>query len=150
MKRTTATPLIGLFLVGGVVFYLLEVAAAALGIAVFVPPYTLPVSLVGVSAVVLAFSIPIWRAVRGKSAEPTNPFRAMRVAVLAKASSLAGAVLAGAGCGVIGYLLSRSVVPQAASVWMAGTAALGALLLMIAGLVSEFLCTIPPKKGDQE
>ena len=144
MKRTTATPLIGLFLVGVVVGYLLEVAAAALGMAAFVPPYTLPISLVCVSVVVIAFSIPIRRAVRGTTTAPTNPFRALRVVVLAKASSLTGAVLAGVGCGVVGYLLSRSVLPQASSIWMAGFAAAGALILMVAGLVAEFLCTIPP------
>ena len=144
MKRTTATPLIGLFLVGVVVGYLLEVAAAALGMAVFVPPYTLPISLVCVSAVVIGFSIPIRRAVRGKSKAPTNPFRAMRVVILAKASSLTGAVLVGVGVGVIGYLLSRSVMPQVSSLWLAGAAVGGAVLLMVAGLVAEFLCTIPP------
>lgn len=149
MKRTTATPLIGLFLVGVVVGYLVEIAAAALGMPVFVPPYTLPISLVCVSAVVVAFSIPIRRAVRGKSKEPTNPFRALRVVVLAKASSLTGAVLVGVGVGVIGYLLSRSVMPQVSSLWLAGAAAVGALVLMVAGLVAEFLCTIPPEKDGQ-
>ncbi len=150
MKRSTASPLIGLFLVGLVLGFLLEVAAAAFGLAAFVPPYTLPISLVCVSIVVVAFSIPIRRAVRGKSAVPTNPFRAMRVVILAKASSLAGAVLAGVGCGVIGYLLSRSVLPQPATMWMAGATAVGALVLMVAGLVAEFLCTIPPDKGGRQ
>ncbi len=148
MKRTHATPLVGLAAAGAVVGFLIEFAAAASGTAVFVPPVSLPITLVVIAALVVAFAVPIRRAVRGRSGRPIDPFRAMRIVVLAKACSLAGALLAGAGLGVLVYFLSRSVIPGSSTLGPVIATTIGALLLLIAGLIAEWLCMLPPDDKD--
>ncbi|MET0784275.1 MAG: DUF3180 family protein [Leifsonia flava] len=150
MTRTHPTTLIALALVGLVVGYLVELGTAATGRAVFVPPLSLPIALVAIAAVVIGFAVPIRRAVTGRSKERINPFRAMRVAALAKASSLAGALLLGGGLGVLVYLLTRTAIPGLGSIWMAVASAVAAALLLAAGLIAEYFCTIPPSGDDPD
>ena len=148
MKRTRPTPLIGLGVAGLVIGFLVELAAAGSGIAVFIPPLSLPITLVAIAVIVIAFAIPIRRATHSKTRTRIDPFRAMRVAVLAKACSLSGALLTGSGIGVLAYLLSRSVLPASGSIWLAVAATVGAAILLAAGLVAEYLCTLPPEDDD--
>ncbi|MGJ4844868.1 DUF3180 domain-containing protein [Leifsonia sp. Le1] len=152
MKRTTPVPLIVLGVVAAVAGFLIELALAGSGLAVFVPPLTLPITLVAVSIIVVAFAVPIRRAVRGRNARPIDPFQAMRIVVLAKACSLSGALLTGLGAGLLVYLLSRAVIPAGGTIWLTVSTTVGAIVLLIAGLVAEYLCTIPPddKNGDPE
>ncbi|NQX12647.1 DUF3180 domain-containing protein [Microbacteriaceae bacterium VKM Ac-2855] len=147
MKRTRISSLLGLGLAGIVVAFLVDLGVAAAGRPVLVPPLTLPLTLVVIAAVVLVFAVPIYRATRGTKKMRIDPFRAMRVAVLAKASSLSGALVLGIGIGVLIYLVSRAV-PATASIWLAAATIGGALILLIAGLLAEHFCTIPP--GDDE
>jgi hypothetical protein len=49
---------------------------------------------------------------------------------------------------VLVYLLSRPVVPSLGSVWQDVAAIVGAIVLLVAGLVAEHLCTIPPTDDD--
>lgn len=148
MKRTRPTPLIGLGVAGLVIGFLVELGAAGAGLAVFIPPLSLPITLVAIAAIVIGFAIPIRRATHAKTRTRIDPFRAMRVAVLAKACSLSGALLTGSGIGVLAYLLSRSVLPASGSIWQAAAATLGAAILLAAGLVAEYLCTLPPEDDD--
>ena len=78
-------------------------------------PYSLSITLVAAGAIVVVLAVPIARAIRGTNTNPINPFRAMRIAVLAKASSMVGSLIAGFGLGFVVYLLSRAVVPAVAS-----------------------------------
>ncbi|QHF25563.1 DUF3180 family protein [Rathayibacter sp. VKM Ac-2804] len=148
MKRTRISSLLGLGLAGAVVGFLIDLAIAAAGRPVLIPPLTVPLTLVVVAALVIGFAIPIHRATKGTLRRPIDPFRAMRVVVLAKASSLVGALLLGASGGVLVYLLSRPVVPSLGSVWQDVSAIVGAIVLLVAGLVAEHLCTIPPTDDD--
>lgn len=152
MKRTRPIPLIALGVIAAVVGFLIEMAAAGAGLAVFIPPLTLPITLVAVSIIVVAFAVPIRRAVRGRSSKRIDPFQAMRLVVLAKACSLSGALLTGLGAGFLTYLLSRAVIPTGNAVWLTVAATIGAVVLMVAGLIAEYLCTLPPddKNGDPE
>lgn len=145
MKRSQPTPLIALGLAGLVAGFLLELAAAASGSPIVVPPLTLPLTLVAVGVIVVILAWPIRQSTRGNgNGRPVNPFFAMRVAVLAKASSFSGSLLLGAGLGIVLYLLSRSVLPAVASVWLAAATAAGAAVLLAGGLVAEHFCTLPP------
>ena len=148
MKRTRPTPLIGLAVAGLVIGFLVELGSAGAGLAVFIPPLSLPITLVAIAAIVIGFAIPIRRATHAKVRTRIDPFRAMRVAVLAKACSLSGALLTGAGIGVLVYLLSRSVLPASGAIWQAVAATFGAAILLAAGLVAEYLCTLPPEDDD--
>ena len=94
MKRTTPAPLIGLFLLGAVAAYLLELVVQSRGGFIYVPPISLALTLVVVAVAVVLLAIPIRRKVTGKRTEPVDPFYAARVLALAKASSFAGALQA--------------------------------------------------------
>ncbi len=145
MKRSQATPLIALGLAGLVAGFLIELATAASGSPIFVPPLTLPATLLAVGIIVVVLAWPIRQSTRGKrTGRPVNPFVAMRVAVLAKASSLSGALMLGGGLGIVLYLLSRSVFPAVTSVWLAVATVVGAAVLLAGGLVAEHFCTLPP------
>jgi hypothetical protein len=152
MKRTQATPLIAIALVGVLLGFLLEIAAAASGFPYIVPPISLPLTMVAVGIIVVALAWPIRQATRangtGRTVKPVNPFMAMRVAVLAKASSLSGALLLGGGGGIVLYILTRSIVPAVASLWQGIAVVIGAALLLAGGLIAEHFCAIPPSGDD--
>jgi hypothetical protein len=150
MNRTRPTSLIGLGVLGLVVGFLGELAASGTGIAVFIPPLTLPITLVAVAIIVVAFAIPIRRSVRGRSSRRIDPFQATRIVVLAKACSLSGALLTGAGAGILIYILTRDVLPASNAVLLTSLGTAGAVVLLVAGLVAEFFCTLPPDDKDDD
>lgn len=147
MRRSQPTPLIALGLAGLVVGFLLELAAAASGVPIVVPPLSLPFTLVAVAVIVLLLAWPIRQSTREAGKAPVNPFFAMRVAVLAKSSSFTGSLVLGLAVGIVLYLLTRSVVPALGSVWLAVAMVVGAAILLVAGLVAEHFCTLPPTKN---
>ncbi|MDR5698483.1 DUF3180 domain-containing protein [Agromyces aerolatus] len=144
MRRTHPSSLIACVVGGVVLGYLGDLLVVSSGGTALVPPLSLPITLVGVAAIVLVLAWPVRRAVTGHSRRRLDPFRAMRIAVLAKASSLAGALVLGLGIGITLFLLTRAVVPNATVVWMALATAIGAALMLAAGLVAEWFCTLPP------
>ncbi len=150
MKRTRPTSLIGLGVLGVAVGFLIELAASGMGIAVFVPSLTLPITLVAVAIIIVAFAIPIRRAVRGRSSRRIDPFQAMRIVVFAKACSLSGALLTGVGAGILLYLLTRDVLPASNAVLLTALGTAGAVILLVAGLIAEFFCTLPPEDEDDD
>jgi hypothetical protein len=144
MTRTRPATLVLLAVAGGAVGWLLEMVLVAMGSRAVVPPLTLAVTLVALAAVALALAWPVRQSVRGTVRRRVDPFQATRVVVLAKASSLCGALLAGLGGGVLAFLATRPVVASAESLWLAAASAMGSLVLLAAGLVAELWCTIPP------
>jgi hypothetical protein len=150
MKRTTATPVLALILVGLVIGFLLEIAAAASGVPIFVPPVSLPITLVAIGVIVVLLAWPIHKSTMGTAKTRVDPFVALRIAVLAKSSSLSGSLLFGVGFGILMYVLTRSVVPAISSVWLSIATALGAAALLAGGLVAEHFCTLPPEDPEDE
>jgi len=146
LDRTRWTTLAALGLVGLVVGWLLELMLTASGSATIIPPVTLAVALVVISAILVALALPIRRATRTSKTVTVNPFHAMRIVILAKASSRAGALITGFTLGIAVYLLTRPVLPIG-SLWLALASVLGGAVLMAAGLVAEHLCTLPPEDG---
>ncbi|TDW29916.1 DUF3180 domain-containing protein [Cryobacterium psychrophilum] len=149
MKRTHATPLIGLGLLGLVIGFLLEIGAVASGSAIIVPPASLPLTLAVMAVIVVSLAWRVRRSIRRRGTRRVDPFWAMRVAVLSKASSLSGAVLLGTALGIVTYILTRTVVAALPSLWLTITAGIGALLLLVGGLVAEYFCTLPPDDDEQ-
>jgi len=150
MKRTHTSSVVAFVLAGIVLGYLTDLAVVSGGGKAIVPPLSLPVTLTGVAVIVVALAWPIRRAVKGKATKHLDPFRAMRTAVLAKACSLSGALVFGFGIGITLFLLTRSVVPAADTVWLALATAIGAALLLAGGLVAEAFCTLPPDDPEAE
>jgi hypothetical protein len=150
MKRTHASTLVAFVLAGLVVGYLADLATVSSGSKAIVPPISLAITLTGVAVFVVVLAWPIRRAVKGKATKHLDPFRAMRTAVLAKACSLSGGLVFGFGLGITLFLLTRSVVPAADTVWLAFATAIGAGLLMAGGLLAEAFCTLPPDDPEAE
>lgn len=149
MTRTKPLHLVLLAAFGAAALWFVEIALAASGRAVIIPPVTLAAALVLIGVIIVVMALPVRRVARGDKSARVDPFYATRVVVLAKASSLGGALLGGAGLGIVGYLLSRSVLPAVGSVTMAVASAVGAILLLVAGLIAEHMCTIPPDDDEK-
>ena len=143
MTRTRYVHLFVLAVLGATVMWFVEVALLATGRSVITPPFTLAVALVLIGVIVVAMAWPIRRVARRDHGARVDPFYATRVVMLAKACALGGALLSGGALGILGYFLSRPVLPVG-SVSTAIATAVGAILLLVGGLVAEHWCTIPP------
>jgi len=144
VKRTRPALLVLLTLIGAGAAWLLEVILTASGAAVASVPFTLALSLA-----VIGVLVPVRRAVRDRENHSVDPFYATRVVVLAKASSIAGSLLFGATVSIVGYLLTRSVVAEVGSIFSSGSCVIGAVVLVVCGLVAENMCSIPPDDKDK-
>lgn len=148
MTRTRPTTLLALVVVGLVGAYLLQLLLAATGQAKLRPEYSFALSLAFIAAIVITLAVPVRRATRSEHPRPIDPFYATRVVLLAKASSLTGALLAGAGAGLVLELLSRSGGLDSAALLRTLAMLAAAIVLLVAGLVAEWFCTVPPSDDD--
>ena len=143
---------------------LTTVAAAAIGAAIglvvqfwlsgrgnapFVPPISLPVTLVFVAALLIGFGVRL-RSTVTKRPGDVNPFHAVRLLATARAGQLAGALFGGFGGGLLLSLSGRSV-PAPLETWLPMLLSLIAgAVLTVAGLVAEHLCKVPPGEDSDE
>jgi hypothetical protein len=118
------------------------------GLQVPVSPANLLITLAAISAVILALSIPIWRyrsALKQNSSQRpkrVDPFYAVRVLLLAKASSLAGVLFASWHLGVVVFQLSGAVVVQQL-VLQNTFGFVASAMLIVAALITEQICRLP-------
>ncbi len=118
------------------------------GLQVPVSPINLLITLAAIAAVLLALSIPIWRyrnALKQSSTQRpkrVDPFYAVRVLLLAKASSLAGVLFASWHLGVVLFQLSGAVVVQGL-VLQNALGFIASLMLIAAALITEQICRLP-------
>lgn len=140
MKRISPVLLLVLVLAGAAAGFLLDHALTTVGRATFAPSILLPIFLVLLAIAVLALAWPIRRSTRSPARRRVNPFRAVRIAMLARASSLVGAGITGFGIGLGAYLLSRPITPPIGSIV---ATAVAALVLTIAAVVAESFCLLP-------
>jgi Protein of unknown function (DUF3180) len=150
VKRTGAGVLLIAAVLGAATGFIVDQLLTSAGRPTFTPAVTLPILLVLLGAVVVVLSLPIRRATRGTGTAPVNPFRALRVAMLAKASSIVGAAIGGLGVGLLIFLTSRPVAPSLGSVGTVVATAVCGALLVVAGLVAEHLCTIRKDDDDEQ
>lgn len=150
MTRTGPGVLSLAAVVGAIVGYFIDDMLSASGRPTFTPAVSLPILLVLLGAAVVFLAIPIARATRGRGVAPVNPFRAVRVAVLAKASSIVGAAIGGLAGGLLVFLLTRPVTPSVGSMGTIIATAVCGAILVAAGLVAEQLCTIRRDDDDEQ
>jgi hypothetical protein len=115
-------------------------------------PALAPVSL-GLLAVLEAGLAYVVRGkVRGRAGagRPMHPLQVARAAVLAKASSLGGALFAGAYGGIFLWTFGRrgTVATYSADARVSGLSAGAAVLLVVAALLLERACRIPRQPDD--
>ena len=148
MRRTRASVVVIAAILGAVVGFGIDQLLTGAGRATFTPSLLLPVLLVLLAAATVLLALPIRRAITGRHRAPVDPFRAVRIAMLAKASSLVGAIMAGLSAGLLAFLLTRPVAPVGSVVAVA-TTLVAALVLLAAALVAEHLCTIRKDDDDE-
>jgi Protein of unknown function (DUF3180) len=149
VKRTRPLILVLFAVVGAGAGWLVDVILTAFGAAVATLPFTLALSLAVIAVLVLVFAVPVRRAVRDRENHTVDPFYATRVLVLAKASSVAGSLLFGAAVSIVAYLLTRTVIAAVGSIFSSGACVVGAVVLVVCGLVAESMCSIPPDDKDK-
>lgn len=147
MIRTKASTVIALVLSGGAVGWAVEVVLVSIGESMFLPPASLAVVLILIAGILIYLALPMFRVVRGTAVRPVDPFYATRVVVLAKSSSLGGALFTGVAISILVFVLSRTVLPGVDAVLLALAMVAGSLALVVAGLVAEKMCTLPPPEG---
>lgn len=169
MKRSSAWQLLLLAAAAAVVSWVAEVLLTGGGRGSFVPLPAFGVTLVILAIVALALAWPVRayttrlrRAQRDESADTAHrdallraasarrpePRMALLALAFAKASTLAGALFSGASAAVVVWLLTRTIV--AGQVGEAVFALIASVLLLIAGLLAESWCSLPPEQGDPE
>jgi hypothetical protein len=148
MKPTKLSMLVLISLPATIAAFFVASFMVGRGLQVPVSPANLLITLAAISAVLLALSIPIWRyrsALKQKSTQRpkrVDPFYAVRVLLLAKASSLAGVLFASWHLGVVVFQISGAVVVQNLFLQNA-LGFLASFLLVIAALITEQICRLP-------
>jgi lysylphosphatidylglycerol synthetase-like protein (DUF2156 family) len=149
MKRTRPATLIVLVLIGGVVGFLVQLILAAASQPKLRPEYTLAITLLFIAVLIVALAVPVRRATRAAVRRHIDPFYATRVVVLAKASSIGGALLTGVAAGFLFELLVRAGSPSTDNFVRALMTLAASVALLVAGLVAEHLCTVPPDDDER-
>ena len=148
MTRTRPSVLLLLGAAGAVLGWFVELALVASGRPAVIPPITLGVAVGLIGVLIVLLALPISRVTRKVAGAHVDPFYATRVVLLAKASSLAGALVTGLAAAILVFLLTRSVLPAVGSVSMAVVTLVGAIVLLAGGLVAEKMCTLPPEDDE--
>lgn len=146
MRPTAGAQLLGLAAAAGAVSLLLSRLADSL--------LRLPLPAVIVIAVIALVEVPLARSVRARLAgrprtRPILPSTVARVAALAQASSLTGALTAGAWLGLLADRVPRLGAADAArtDAIVAGAGVATAVLLVVAALRLEGVCRVPDPPG---
>ena len=150
LERTSVLSIVAFGVAGLATGVLVQVFLSTRGDAPFVPPVSLPATLLVIAAVVLALGIALRRAVTRVSARPVNPFHAVRLLAGARASQFAGSLLGGFGFGLLAQVMTRSVVPPSPTWLPMLFVAVSGIVLLVAGAVAEWLCRVPPDGSDTE
>ena len=149
MRHTRPATLIGLALVALVGGFVVDAALVSSGQPSIVPSMVLGLVLLVIGGIVVTMALPVRRVAKGTQKERIDPYYATRVLLLAKASSLSGALFGGAAGGVLLFVLTRGVGLALGSVVPTVIAVVGGLALLVAGIVAERMCTVPPGDDDE-
>lgn len=155
MKKTHPVTIATLGLVGVALGWLLQVGLVAAGRAALVPPISYAAVLVVFAVAIVAVAVPVRRVAKGKPDElgrrpKIDPFYATRVLALAKAAAITGAFLTGGTLALLVHLVTRPVV-NSGSLLPAILGVVASAAVLVAGIVAEEMCRIPPgEKGDEE
>lgn len=129
---------------------LVHIFRSSRGFAPFVPPLSLPLTLVVLGAAVLIVAMILRRRVTRDTGGNVDPFAAVRVLAGARASQFAGSLFAGFGAGLAIPALLRTVLPSVSAWGPMAAVAVSGLLLLAAGVVAERLCRVPPRDDDEQ
>ena len=126
------------------------------GFAIPASPANLLIALTAIAVILLALSVPIWRYkaslnqyTKGPRPKRVDPFYAVRVLLLAKASAITGSVFVGWH---LGAMLAQFSLPVSftAALLQNGLGFVASTALTVSAIVSEQICRLPDEpKNDQ-
>ncbi|WP_336646550.1 DUF3180 family protein [Microbacterium sp. USHLN186] len=148
MKRTSPGVLLVLVLLATGAGFGFDHMLTVTGRATFTPSAYLPVLLLLIALAVFLLAWPVRRSVR--DGHRIDPFRALRAATLARASSLVGAIMAGFDLGLLLFLSTRPVPAPVGSVVAMIALIIGAAVLVGVALIAEQFCTLPKDPDERQ
>jgi hypothetical protein len=138
--------------------YLVSKLVTSNGGQVPVTPLNLILTLVAISIILVSFALPMLRYRRAlaeqikNSTAPRpkrlNPFYAVRLLLLAKATALSGGLFTGWHLGVIWMQISSPVTTD--SIWQNVFALLASIAMVIVGIIVERICRIKDDGSEVE
>lgn len=141
MTRTSPVTLVLTALVAAVVGFAVDSVLVGSGRPVLPMPATVGLVLAVLGVVVVAFAWPVRRMVRGGRAVGFR--HATSALALAKSSSLVAVVAGGWAGGALLFVVTRAVIPGQI-VGMGLVTLGGAIMLLVAALLAESWCVLPP------
>jgi hypothetical protein len=156
MKPTKTSSVIAVIFGLSVLSFLTVRLMVSNGMAIPTSPTNLLIALAFIAVVLLALSIPIWRYKAalteyktGTRPKRVDPFYAVRVVLLAKASALTGAGFVGWHIGALVAQLSLPVSFTAALL-QNSFGLVASLVLTVAATISEQICRLPEDPGNDK
>ena len=156
MKPTKASVVLAVVTGVTVLAFLAVRLLVANGMAVPASPTNLLVTLAAIALILLGLSVPIWRYkaslsqyVNGPRPKRVDPFYAVRVLLLAKASAITGSGFVGWHLGAMIAQLSLPVGFTAALV-QNSFGLVASVVLTVAAIVSEQICRLPDEPKDNQ
>jgi hypothetical protein len=156
VKPTRIATLVSNLIATGILAWGFSELLVRLGAQLPVSTTNLLVTLPVIAIVLVLLALPIFRyraAIISALDKPADskqaaikrvdPFYAIRVALLAKAVSIAGAVFAGWHAGVLMAVLSSPQI-SATGVWRSTLGLIGSLVMTVCGVIVERACKVPP------
>ena len=149
MKPTKILSLaIGAFL-AAVATYGIVRAIIASGGSVPVSPRNLLISIPLIAVIEVAIAIPIFRyrrelskfAETGKRPKRVDPFYAVRILALAKATAISGSLFVGFAVSLVILQLGLPVIPD--SIWQNAVAFVESIVLTVVAVIIERACKLP-------
>lgn len=151
MRPVRAAHLVSIAAVVGVVAWTaLRLLEARGGVPLSVP-WTATAGMVVIAVAVLAAGWPVRRWTRGDRTRRLDALRAARTLVLARASAYSGSALVGFyGAQAVLVLPDLAIEPRRDRLVLALAAVLGAAVMVVAGLVVERWCRLPPDDTEDD
>ncbi|GAA4675380.1 DUF3180 domain-containing protein [Frondihabitans cladoniiphilus] len=149
MKRTRPSTIVSIAVVALVAGFAFDAVLASHQRPTAIPPLALGLVLFAIAAIVLSLAVPVYRVAHGRTHEPIDAYYATRVVLMAKACSIAGVLFGGVFGGLIAYMASRGVGVPVTSLVPTLVGTIGGAVLLAAGLVAEYMCTVPPSDDDR-
>jgi hypothetical protein len=157
MKPTKVLTLLGWVVPAATAGYLLSKVVTTNGGQVPITPVNLIVTFAAISVILVSFAVPMLRYRRAlaeqlkNAANPRpkrlNPFYAVRLLILAKATAITGAIFTGWHLGVIWMQLSSPVTTD--SIWQNVGALITSIVMVVVGMIVERICRIKDDGADQ-
>ena len=153
MKPTKILSLIVATIVAAAITFVIVKALIANGGSVPVAPSNLLISIPSIAIIELLAAIPVFRyrrelnkfATSGKRPKRIDPFYAVRILALAKATAISGSLFAGFALSLVILQVTLPVIPD--SVWLNAIALIESIVLIVVAIVIERACKLP-EDGD--